>query len=111
MTEQEYRAAMQEIERRAADEKRTLGMAFAIEHSPVKVGDYVTDHLDTIRVEGWAMSRRSHDWNALPCLVYRGTTCKRDGTPRKNPKPCDIYQSNLLYVNGKFIKNHGYEQD
>lgn len=48
------------------------------------------------------------EYNSLPCLVYRGMTCKKDGTPRKNPKRCSIYQCNLLRVNGEPVKNHGY---
>lgn len=33
---------------------------------------------------------------------------KKGGRPRKNPKRCSIYQSNLLRVNGEPVKNHGY---
>lgn len=111
MTEQDYRLALHEINVRAENERRTLARDFATEHSPVNVGDYITDHCDTIRVEEWGLTQRTHEYNALPCLVYRGKTCKKDGTPRKNPKRCSVYQSNLLYVNGKFVENHGYGEE
>lgn len=42
------------------------------------------------------------------CLVYKGKTCKKDGTPRKYSKNCRIEQRNLLRVNGEPVKNHGY---
>lgn len=108
MTEQEYREALHEINVKAENERRILARAFATEHSSVLVGDYISDHCDTIRVESWEISKRTHEYNSLPCLVYRGMTCKKDGTPRKNPKKCSIYQCNLLRVNGEPVKNHGY---
>lgn len=66
MTEQEYREALHEINVRAENEKRILARAFAFEHSPVKVGDYISDHCDTIRVERWEISNRSRELNSLP---------------------------------------------
>ena len=85
MTEQEYREALNEIRVKAENEKRVLAIAFATEHSPVKVGDYISDYRNTIRVsESWEIAKRAYEYNALPCLVYRGMTCKKDGTPRKN---------------------------
>ena len=108
MTEQEYREALHEINVRAENERRILARAFAFEHSPVLVGDYISDQCDTIRVERWEIVNRTHEYNSLPCLVYRGMTCKKNGTPRKNPKKCSIYQCNLLRVNGEPVKNHGY---
>lgn len=108
MTEQDYRLALHKINVKADNERRALAKAFATEHSPVQVGDYVTDQCGTISVEGWDVSKRDHSYNALPCLVYRGTTCKKDGTPRKHPQASSIYQCNLLSINGQPVKNHGY---
>ena len=54
---------------------------------------------------------RNHEFNSLPCLVYQGKTCKKDGTPRKNPKNCSVFQSNLLLVNGEPVKNYGYGEE
>lgn len=107
MTKQEYREALHEINVKAENERRVLARAFATEHSPVNVGDYISDHYDTIRVESWDVVNGTYEY-PLHCLVYRGMTCKKDGTPRKNPKMCSIYQSNLLRVNGEPVKNHGY---
>lgn len=111
MTEQEYREALREINVKAENERRILARAFAFEHSPVKVGDYISDHCNTIRVERWEIAKRDYEYNSLPCLIYRGMTCKKDGTPRKNPKKCSVYQSNLLRVNGEPVKNHGYGEE
>lgn len=110
MTEQEYREALHEINVKAENERRILARAFATEHSPVNVGDYISDHWYTIMVESWNVLNRTYEY-PLPCLVYRGMTCKKDGTPRKNPKRCSIYQCNLLRVNGEPVKNHGYGEE
>lgn len=108
MTEQEYIEALHRIKVKAENERRMLAKEFATEHSPVKVGDYVSDFIDTIRVEGWNISHRDYEYTSLPCLVYKGKTCKKDGTPRKYPKKCRVEQRNLLRVNGEPVKNHGY---
>lgn len=108
MTEQEYREALHRIKVKAENERRMLAKEFATEHSPVKVGDYISDICDTIRVEDWILSLRDYEYNSLPCLVYKGKTCKKDGTPRKYSKNCRIEQRNLLRVNGESVKNHGY---
>lgn len=107
MTKQEYREALHEINVKAENERRILARAFVTEHSPVNVGDYISDYYDTIRVESWEVMNGTYEY-PLSCLVYRGMTCKKDGTPRKNPKRCSIYQCNLLRVNGEPVKNHGY---
>ena len=107
MTKQEYRKALHEINVKAENERRVLARAFATEHSPVNVGDYISDHCDTIRVESLDVVNVTYEY-PFPCLVYKGKTCKKDGTPRKNPKRCSIYQCNLLRVNGEPVKNHGY---
>lgn len=91
MTEQEYREALHRIKVKAENERRMLAKEFATEHSPVKVGVF---HVETT--------------NTTPCLVYRGMTCKKDGTPRKHPKKCSVEQRNLLRVNGEPVKNSGY---
>lgn len=93
---------------KAEKERVMLARKFATEHSPVKVGDYISDCFDTIRVEGWGISHRGYEYTSLHCLVYKGKTCKKDGTPRKYPKKCSVEQRNLLRVNGEPVKNSGY---
>lgn len=71
MTEQEYREALHRIMVKAENEKRMLAKEFATEHNQVKVGDYISDCFDTIRVEGWGISRRGYEYNSLqvlPCI-------------------------------------------
>ena len=109
MTEQEYREALHEIRVKAEKERVMLARKFALEHSPVKVGDYISDHSKTIKVyDCWELVSSSYESNSLPSMVYRGKPCNEDGTIRKYSKKCSIYQCNLLRVNGKPVKNHGY---
>ena len=57
MTEQEYRKALHEIGE-GREGKSMLARKFVMEHSPVKVGDYISDNCDTIVVEDWIISHR-----------------------------------------------------
>ena len=107
MTEQEYREALHEINVKAENERILLARAFATENSQVNVGDYISDYSKTIRVSVCCVTLNSaYENDSL--LFYEGMTCKKDGTPRKNPTWCSIYQCNLLRVNGEPVKNHGY---
>ena len=109
MTEQEYREALHEINVKAENERILLARAFATENSQVNVGDYISDYSKTIRVsECCVVVKSAHELNSLSCLFYEGMTCKKDGTPRKNPTWCSISQCKLLRVNGEPVKNHGY---
>ena len=107
MTEQEYREALHEINVKAENERRMLARKFATEHSPVKVGDYISDYRNTIRVSVCCVTVNSAFENDS-LLFYQGMTCKKDGKPRKNKTWCSIYHCNLLRVNGEPVKNHGY---
>ena len=60
MTKQEYREALHEINVKAENERRVLARAFATEHSPVNVGDYISDHYDIV-IEQGIMSKEELD--------------------------------------------------
>lgn len=109
MTEKEYQNAFKELQEKFEFDKKALARKFAFEHNPVKIGDWVGDNGTFLRVESWGVTTRWQD--GYPCLVYRGTTCKKNGEPRKNAKNDCVFQSNLLYINGKFIENHGYGEE
>lgn len=109
MTEKEYQDAFKELMLKYENAKKELDKEFALSHNPVKIGDWVGDNCNYIRVEKMKISLRWTD--IFPCLTYYGKTCKKDGTPRVHPKPEKVHQSNLLFVNGKFIENHGYGEE
>ena len=89
------------LQRECNDKQMKLRKQYAIEHNPVKVGDIVTDHYHTIRVE--KMSLYGHP---IPFMRYQGTELTKQGVPKKrqpvigNP----AFQSNVESINGKPYK-------
>lgn len=80
------------------DKKTALRIQFAKEHNPVKVGDIVTDHYHTIRVE-----QMSVYGNPFPYMRYTGIAMTKKGVPAKRqPVPREpVYQNNIEFINGQ----------
>ena len=93
------------LQRECNDKQTELRKQYAIEHNPVKVGDNVTDHYHTIRVE--KMSLYGHP---IPFMRYQGTELTKQGVPKKRqPVPDNpAFQSNVEFINGKPYK---YEEE
>lgn len=75
-----------------------LKLRFAEENNPCKVGDVVTDHQTTIRVEKWELASGSGN---VPYLLYTGVVLTKSGSESKRQKSNYIYQSNIRTINGK----------
>ena len=89
------------LQRECNDKQTELRKQYAIEHNHVKVGDIVTDHYHTIRVE--KMSIYGHP---IPYMRYQGTELTKQGAPKKRqPVPDNpAFQSNVESINGEPYK-------
>ena len=89
------------LQRECNDKQMELRKQYAIEHNPVRVGDIVTDHYHTIRVE--KMSIYGHP---ISFMLYRGTELTRQGVPKKRqPVPDNpAFQNNVESINGEPYK-------
>ena len=88
-----------ELEKRFNKEKRSLDISFAKEHCPVKIGDIVTDHYKTVKVEKFILS---YDNNSIPCASFRGIRMTKDGKPMKrNADDNKVFLQNVTEINGK----------
>ena len=105
MTAKELQEKGMALQRECNDKQSELRKQYAIEHNPVKVGDIVTDHYHTIRVE--KMSLYGHP---IPFMRYQGTELTKQGVPKKRqPVPDNpAFQSNVESINGKPYK---YEEE
>ena len=105
MTAKEFQKKRMALQQECDDKQKELRKQYAIEHNPVKVGDIVTDHYHTIRVE--KMSIYGHP---VPYMVYQGTELTKQGVPKKRqPKPDNpAFQNNVKSINGKPYK---YEEE
>lgn len=98
MTKEEFNRNKHAIEIKRDVEMKALIKEFATQNNPIKVGDIVTDHYHTIKVE--SISYRSYQYGTnYPECVYVGVLVKKDGTPMKRTKYSDAYQSNVLFIN------------
>ncbi len=105
MTKKELSEKMMELQREYNEKQSVLREQYAIENNPVKVGDVVTDHYHTIRVEKMCIYGY-----LVPFMKYHGTELTKQGEPKKRqPVPDNpVFQSNVVSINGVPYK---YEED
>ena len=105
MTAKELHDKCMALQQEYDDKKSELREQYAIEHNPVKVGDIVTDHYHTIRVE--EMSVYGHP---IPAMRYTGTELTQKGVPKKHQpwKPNPVFQHSIRIINEKPYK---YKED
>ena len=101
MTAKELQEKCMALQRECNDKQMELRKQYAIEHNPVKVGDIVTDHYHTIRVE-----RMSLYGSPIPYMRYSGTELTKQGVPKKRQPVPDIpaYQIYVESINGEPYK-------
>ena len=65
----------------------------------VKIGDIVTDHTGSVKVERITFYRGFND--SLPVCVYHGIELKKDLTPTKKGDKREVYQNNIDWTNNR----------
>ena len=101
MTTKELQEKCMALQRECNDRQMELRKQYAIEHNSVKVGDIVTDHYHTIRVE--KMEMYGHP---VPYMVYHGIEMTKQGVPKKRqPVPDNpVHQCYVKVINGEPYK-------
>lgn len=89
------------LQRECEDKQNELRKQYAIEHNPVKVGDVVTDHYHTIRVE-----RMEIYVYPVPIIRYYGTELTKQGVPKKRQPVIEnpVLQNKIIIINGEPYK-------
>lgn len=90
MTKEEYLKGIEKIELKAKIEKIELSKTYALTNNPYKVGDLVTDHAKTIRIEVIKCYL-----GRIPECTYYGIKINKDGKDNKKGDKETIYQSNI----------------
>lgn len=81
---------------------RELRKEYAIEHNPIKVGDIITDHYHTIKVESMVAFVESHYYNNdIPYIRYKGVELTKKGVPKKRQQDNIMAQPNIKTINNK----------
>lgn len=93
MTQEQYLLQKQALQEDFDRRVRMLNQEHAFSNNPYKIGDVVTDHQDTIRIEKitWCFTFGQK----FPECKYYGPTLKKDLTPTLNGNRRDVYQSNI----------------
>lgn len=65
---------------------------YARSNNPIKMGDIITDHVGSIKVEGIKNTVPSSE---KPQCIYYGIELKKDLTPMKKQSNRHVYQQNL----------------
>jgi hypothetical protein len=93
MTEQEYTERKKQLEKQLQLDLAKLRREYAEIHNPYKVGDVITDHYHSIRIE--SMVAMGGYYDQYPYMLYRGVELKKDGTPTKRQVNTEMHQINI----------------
>ncbi len=103
MNKEEYLKAKKALEEECEIKKKHLAREFAFSNNPVKIGDIITDHYKTIRVE-----KLLYGYNLgtpFSCMFYCGTRLNKKGEPAKrNTDANRVAQVDIREINGKPYK-------
>lgn len=103
MNKEEYLKAEKALEAEFEEKRKQLAREFAFSNNPVKIGDIITGHCKTIRVEKllWC---RSFVY-PFPYMFYRGVRLTKKGEPSKREAEDNgVAQTNIKEINGKPYK-------
>lgn len=90
---EEYKEFKAEIDKEYQMKLRELAAIFATANSPVSVGDFVTDHIGTIKVEKVSLYLSlSKD---VPSCVYYGPCYTKKNVLYKSGEKREVHQMNI----------------
>lgn len=103
MNKEEYLKAKKILEEEFEAKKKQLAREYAYSNNDVKIGDVITDHYKTIRVEKFLLG---YDFGSqMPCMFYRGTRLNKKGEPMKRDADDNkVSQTAIREINGKPYK-------
>lgn len=105
MNKEEYTAKVNELKEKFKKEEKTLAKEYAFSNSPVKVGDIIKDHANTIRVTEIKFAMSGTFTAEFPQCVYYGDNLNKSGQISKRNPIGTIWQSNLKTINEKPYKH------
>ena len=103
MNKEEFIKTEEAFKEEFEEKRKQLAREFAFSNNPVKIGDIITDHYKTIRVEKllWGFNFGFK----LPCMFYRGTRLNKKGQiAKRDPYDNRVAQTDIKEINGKPYK-------
>lgn len=93
----ELKLKLAEIEKEAEKQKRNAIQEYCLSNNLVKVGDVVTDHYHSIKVERIGFHYGYYDDY---CCIYHGVELRKDGKPKRRNASTAAHQSDVKLING-----------
>jgi len=90
MTREEYKEQQKILYNKYTQDRKALAIKYAKMNNPVKIGDIIYSHIDSIKVDKITVSGIEN-----PECVYSGPAYTKKGVPYKSGKRDYIYQQNL----------------
>ena len=87
----QYKDEIDKIKKEAEIKKFAISKKYALSNNPIKIGDKVTDHIGTIKVEGIGVFMEP-----VPSCIYRGVCYTKAGKPVKSNEKRNVYQDNIF---------------
>jgi len=95
MTQDDFLIKYRQIEKEADEKKSQLRMEYVKATNPYKIGDIISDHYKTIKIEG--VSGIATDGGSIvPYPIYRGVVLTKTGAVAKNQKDNLMYANNIV---------------
>jgi hypothetical protein len=101
MTKEELKEKINELSRQFEEEKNKIYKQYLEEEYSIKIGDIVTDHVHTIKVE--SIDYFYDCFLHIPTAKLNGPDYKKDGTISKRQTNMPVYSQNIKAINGKKI--------
>lgn len=102
MTKEELKKKIDELSRQFEKEKNKIYEQYLDEKYGIKIGDIVTDHAHTIKVE--SIDYFYDCFLDGPTAKLKGPDYKKDGTISKRQTNTPVYLQNVKVINGKNIQ-------
>jgi len=101
MNDAEYKKALKAARMDYDRAVNKISTDFAFSNNTIKIGDFVTDHVGTVKVEKIGVYT---GLSQNPKCTYFGTCYTKKGAPYKDDKKATVYQKNVLKVNSEVYK-------
>ncbi len=94
MTQEEFKNEEKALSIQYEESRKELFKKFALANNPYKIGDIITDHTGTIRIERIQTHKGYSDY---PSCLYHGTQLnKKDLSVAKRQNHTSIFQQNIV---------------
>jgi hypothetical protein len=93
MTQYEYQLKLNQINKDYELKLKSLAKECALSNNPYKIGDVVTDHMGSIKIEQIQFTLGGVN---LPQCAYTGIELTKKGEPNKRGTKRRIYQSSII---------------